>query len=59
MAQSMIRQTTGRRIKRWRHPNKNMDAVLYKQLGKTPSTIWLFESAYNYIWLYKHFMSFE
>ena len=23
---------------------------------KHPSTIWLFESAYNYIWLYKHLM---
>ena len=31
----------GRKIKRWKHP----------------STIWLFESAYNYMWLYKHFMA--
>ena len=35
-----------------------MDAVLYKAgWVKHPSTIWLFESAYNYIWLYKHFMA--
>ena len=48
----------GRRIKRWRHPNKNMDAILYKAGWiKHPSTQWLFESAYNYLWLYKHFMA--
>ena len=48
----------GRKIKRWRHPNKNMDAILYKAGWiKHPSTLWLFESAYNYLWLYKHFMA--
>ena len=48
----------GRKIKRWRHPNPNMDAVLYKAgWVKHPSTEWLFESAYNYVWLYKHMMA--
>ena len=61
MVQSgMTRQANGRKIKRWQHPNKNMDAVLYKAgWVKHPSTIWLFESAYNYMWLYKHMMSFK
>ena len=48
----------GRKIKRWRHPNPNVEATLYKAGWiKPPSTIWLFESAYNYIWLYRHFMA--
>ena len=48
----------GRKIKRWKHPNSNMENVLYKAGWiKHPSTVWLFESAYNYIWLYKHFMA--
>jgi hypothetical protein len=48
----------GRKIKRWKHPNSNMEAVLYKAGWiKHPSTVWLFESAYNYLWLYQHFMA--
>ena len=48
----------GRKIKRWKHPNKNMEAVLYKAGWiKHPSTLWLFESAYNYLWLYQHMMA--
>ena len=48
----------GRKIKRWRHPNPHVEATLYKAGWiKHPSTIWLFESAYNYIWLYRHFMA--
>ena len=48
----------GRKIKRWKHPNSNMEAVLYKAGWiKHPSTLWLFESAYNYHWLYQHFMA--
>ena len=48
----------GRKIKRWKHPNSNMEAVLYKAGWiKHPSTVWLFESAYNYFWLYQHFMA--
>ena len=43
----------GRKIKRWTHPNPNLEPLLYKAgWVKHPSTIWLFESAYNYIWLY-------
>lgn len=46
----------GRDIKRWRLPNSNEEAVIYKAgwLGH-PSTKWVMESAYNYTWLYKHF----
>ena len=48
----------GRKIKRWTHPNPNLEPLLYKAgWVKHPSTIWLFESAYNYIWLYKHMMA--
>ena len=48
----------GRKIKRWRHPNDNLEPILYKAgWVKHPSTLWLFESAYNYIWLYKHMMA--
>ena len=48
----------GRKIKRWRHPNPNLEPLLYKAgWVKHPSTIWLFESAYNYIWLYKHMLA--
>ena len=48
----------GLKIKRWRHPNPNLEPLLYKAgWVKHPSTIWLFESAYNYIWLYKHMMA--
>ena len=48
----------GRKIKRWKHPNSNLEPLLYKAgWVKHPSTIWLFESAYNYMWLYKHMMA--
>ena len=48
----------GRKIKRWKHPNPNLELLLYKAgWVKHPSTIWLFESAYNYIWLYKHMIA--
>ena len=48
----------GRKIKRWTHPNPNLEPLLYKAgWVKHPSTIWLFESAYNYMWLYKHMMA--
>ena len=48
----------GRKIKRWKHPNSNLEPLLYKAGWiKHPSTLWLFESAYNYIWLYKHMMA--
>ena len=46
----------GRDIKRWRLPNTNEEAIIYKAgwLGH-PSTKWVLESAYNYVWLYRHF----
>ena len=48
----------GRRIKRWRHPNSNMEHTLYKACHTGhPSTLWVMESAYNYHWLYKHMMA--
>ena len=48
----------GRKIKRWKHPNSNYDNILYKASHtKHPSTIWVMQSAYNYIWLYRHMMA--
>jgi len=47
----------GRKIKRWKHPNSNIDGVLYKASHtKHPSTIWVMDSAYNYRWLYNHML---
>jgi len=48
----------GRKIKRWKHPNSNMEKTLYKACHTGhPSTVWVMESAYNYHWLYKHMMA--
>ena len=48
----------GRKIKRWKHPNSNYEKTLYKAGWlKHPSTEWLFESAFNYDWLYTHMMA--
>ena len=48
----------GRKIKRWKHPNNNLEETLYKAGWlKHPSTEWLFESAFNYNWLYDHMMA--
>ena len=48
----------GRRIKRWKHPNSNYEKTLYKAGWlKHPSTEWLFESVFNYDWLYQHMMA--
>ncbi len=48
----------GRKIKRWRLDNPNEEAIVYKAgwLGH-PSTQWVIKSAYNYTWLFKHFMA--
>ena len=48
----------GRKIRRWRLENSNEEAIIYKAgwLGH-PSTQWVLKSAYNYIWLYKHFLA--
>ena len=48
----------GRNIKRWKHPNPNMEKTLYKACHTGhPSTVWVMQSAYNYHWLYKHMMA--
>jgi len=48
----------GRKIKRWKHPNSNMEKTLYKACHTGhPSTVWVMESAYNYHWLYRHMMA--
>ena len=42
----------GRRIKRWKHPNTNLEKTLYKACHTGhPSTVWVMQSAYNYHWL--------
>jgi len=49
---------SGRRIKRWKHPNANLEKTLYKACHTGhPSTVWVMQSAYNYHWLYKHMMA--
>lgn len=48
----------GRKIKRWTHPVKELESILYlANHVKHPSTIWVMQSAYNYVWLYKHMMA--
>ncbi len=48
----------GRNIKRWLHPNSNLEKTLYLACHTGhPSTLWVMESAYNYIWLYRHMMA--
>ena len=48
----------GRKIKRWRLDNSNLEQTIYKAgwLGH-PSTQWVMKSAYNYVWLYNHMMA--
>ena len=46
----------GRRIKRWLHPDKYKEELLYKASHiKHPSGIWCRTYTDNYDWLYKHF----
>ena len=48
----------GRNIKRWRLDNPNEEAIVYKAGWLNhPSTQWVMKSAYNYTWLYKHFIA--
>lgn len=50
--------SNGRKITRWKHSDKNLEKILYKASHtKHPSTIWVMQSAYNYIWLYRHMMA--
>jgi len=52
------KSATGRKRTTYKHPNPNMDKILYGAGWlKHPSCIWVMESAYNYIWLYKHMMA--
>ena len=52
------KSATGRKRTTYKHPNSNMDAVLYGAGWlKHPSCIWVMDSAYNYMWLYKHMMA--
>jgi len=48
----------GRKIKRWLHPDDDLELSLYLASHvKHPSTLWVMQSAYNYIWLYNHMMA--
>ena len=48
----------GRSIKRWKHPNKDLDNVLYKETHiNHPSTQWVMYNLQNYVWLYRHMMA--
>jgi hypothetical protein len=47
----------GRKIKRWKHPNSNLEPVLYKASHVNhPSTKWVMDSGFNYVWLYNHML---
>ena len=47
----------GRRIKRWRLSDPILEAQIYKagHVGH-PSTVWVMQSGFNYIWLYNHML---
>ena len=52
------RSRAGRRIRRWLHPNKKMEEVLYKASHiKHPSGLWCRTTTANYKWLYEHFIA--
>lgn len=56
--QYVTKSKTGRNVKKWKHPNAVMDNILYGAGWLThPSTQWVMASAYNYNWLYKHFIA--
>ena len=51
-----IDDSSGRRLQRWRHPK--YDDKLYKATHfNHPCSLWLRESADNYIWLFRHFQA--
>ena len=54
-----ISQTLGgSRIKRWKHPNSNMEGVLYKASHiNHPSAIWVRENAIQYQFMYDMFVA--
>lgn len=48
----------GRSIKRWRHPNSNLESSLYKASHVNhPSAVWTRENHNNYMWLFDHFQA--
>jgi len=48
----------GRKIKRWKHPNPNMEKTLYKACHTGhPSTVWVMSNVFHYAWLYKHMIA--
>lgn len=52
------RTRLNRRIKRWLHPNKELEQILYKASHiKHPSGIWCRTTTGNYEWLYRHFLA--
>ncbi len=52
------RTKANRRIRRWLHPDKNMEEVLYKASHiNHPSSLWCRTTTANYEWLYKHFLA--
>ena len=53
-----IDQSSGRRIKRWRLDNSNMDGVLYKASHiNHPSAVWVRENAIQYQYMYDLFVA--
>jgi len=45
----------GRKIKRWKHPNSNLEAILYKASHVNhPSTKWVMDNIFHYTWLFNH-----
>jgi len=48
----------GRRIARWRHPNSNLENVLYKASHiNHPSAVWVRENAIQYQYMYDSFVA--
>lgn len=47
------RTQTGRKAKRWKHPDDTLESVLYKATHVNhPSAVWARASTDNYVWLY-------
>lgn len=48
---------TGRKAKRWRLPDPELDEVLYQATHiNHPSAVWCRETSENYDWLFSHFL---
>lgn len=47
--------SNGRKIKRWKHSNPNLEPLLYKASHVNhPSTKWVMDNYFHYVWLYNH-----